>query len=217
NYCELNPLLTGSIKKLWGTSSSDIYAVGELGNIAHWDGVSWKKIESGTDLDIFSITGSGNINSSQNIVGIAGSWQTGVSVIIQIDPKQLKVVQKTDKPFLLESGTIIKNRKYYFGGAGIFTSYNINSEFKLLEGHPNYFTHSIFAKDYNDVYGSRSFGVISHYNGYTWYHRTQYSINGMMPRYSIIRSYGDNVVAAGQVSNPNGININAAITIGKRN
>jgi len=32
------------VNKLWGSSSSDLYAVGNNGNIAHWDGVSWRKI-----------------------------------------------------------------------------------------------------------------------------------------------------------------------------
>jgi len=56
--CSIRPLLTGSINKMWGSSSNDLYAVGNGGNIAHWDGSSWKKIESGTDVDILDVWGS---------------------------------------------------------------------------------------------------------------------------------------------------------------
>ncbi|BDQ03915.1 glucosyl transferase [Ignavibacterium sp.] len=47
-----------SINKLWGSSSEDLYAVGNNGNIAHWDGVKWTKIESGTDVDLLDVWGS---------------------------------------------------------------------------------------------------------------------------------------------------------------
>jgi hypothetical protein len=49
-----------SVNKLWGSSSSDLYAVGNNGNIAHWDGVRWRKIESGTAIDLLDVWGSPN-------------------------------------------------------------------------------------------------------------------------------------------------------------
>ena len=38
-----------SIKKMWGTDSANIYAVGYEGKIAHYDGTKWQVIESGTE------------------------------------------------------------------------------------------------------------------------------------------------------------------------
>jgi len=55
--CEVNPLLTGSINKIWGTSSSDLFVVGNVGNIVHYNGSSWSKIESGTERTFFDIWG----------------------------------------------------------------------------------------------------------------------------------------------------------------
>ncbi|MBL1215712.1 MAG: glucosyl transferase, partial [Ignavibacteriae bacterium] len=53
-----------SINKLWGTSSNNLYAVGNEGTIAHYNGspsaVGWQKIESGTNLDIYDIWGDYN-------------------------------------------------------------------------------------------------------------------------------------------------------------
>ncbi|MEJ5262563.1 MAG: hypothetical protein WHT45_07775, partial [Ignavibacterium sp.] len=55
---EIPDILIGwGINKLWGSSSSDLYAVGNNGNIAHWDGVRWRKIESGTTVDLLDIWG----------------------------------------------------------------------------------------------------------------------------------------------------------------
>ena len=46
--------------KLWGLSSSNLYAVGRKGGIAHYDGTSWMKLESGTALDVKDIWGGFN-------------------------------------------------------------------------------------------------------------------------------------------------------------
>ncbi|MEP0862715.1 MAG: glucosyl transferase, partial [Ignavibacterium sp.] len=51
---------SGNVNKLWGSSSEDLFAVGNNGNIAHWDGRKWTKIESGTDLRINDIWGDYN-------------------------------------------------------------------------------------------------------------------------------------------------------------
>jgi hypothetical protein len=55
--CSIRPLLTGSINKFWGSSSNDLYAVGDGGNIAHYNGSSWTKIESGTTTNINDVWG----------------------------------------------------------------------------------------------------------------------------------------------------------------
>ncbi len=55
--CSINPLLSGAINKLLGSSSEDLYAVGDFGNIAHWDGKKWTKIESGVDVNLIDIHG----------------------------------------------------------------------------------------------------------------------------------------------------------------
>ncbi|MBL0177150.1 MAG: hypothetical protein IPP94_18205 [Ignavibacteria bacterium] len=45
------------INKIWGTSSSNIYIVGDNGSIAHYNGSTWRKIESGTTLPIRGLSG----------------------------------------------------------------------------------------------------------------------------------------------------------------
>ncbi len=45
------------MNKLWGSSSNDLYVVGNNGSIAHWDGVKWTKIESGTSVHLLEIWG----------------------------------------------------------------------------------------------------------------------------------------------------------------
>ncbi|MCZ7616344.1 MAG: hypothetical protein M5T52_23010 [Ignavibacteriaceae bacterium] len=51
----ISPILTGwSINKIWGSSSRNLYVVGNNGNIVFYNGTSWSRIESGTELYWFS-------------------------------------------------------------------------------------------------------------------------------------------------------------------
>ncbi len=45
--------------KVWGTASNNVYAVGQRGVLAHWDGSTWTAIESGTNEDLISLWGTG--------------------------------------------------------------------------------------------------------------------------------------------------------------
>jgi len=55
--CGVNPLLTGVIGKIWAAFINDLYVAGIGGNIAHYNGTNWQKIESGTQSPINDIWG----------------------------------------------------------------------------------------------------------------------------------------------------------------
>ncbi len=57
NSLELNISFPSKINKIWGTSSSDLYIVGNNGLMAHYDGTGWTRIETGTELDLLDIWG----------------------------------------------------------------------------------------------------------------------------------------------------------------
>ena len=77
--CRVSPLLTGSINKMWGSSSNDLYAVGSNGNIAHYQNGSWAKIESGTDLVLSDIT----VNNLGEIFICGGNPSLGTGTILK--------------------------------------------------------------------------------------------------------------------------------------
>ena len=56
-------LMGWGVNKIWGSSSNDLYVVGNGGNIAHYNGSQWTKIESGTTLHLTDIYGddAGNV------------------------------------------------------------------------------------------------------------------------------------------------------------
>ncbi|OQY72934.1 MAG: hypothetical protein B6D44_08790, partial [Ignavibacteriales bacterium UTCHB2] len=69
------------INKLWGSSSSDLYAVGNNGNIAHYNGQSWIKIESGTTLGLSDIYE----NKNGELYACGGNLSTGQGIVLKIN------------------------------------------------------------------------------------------------------------------------------------
>tara|TARA_B100000315_G_scaffold195807_1_gene186770 strand:- start:10373 stop:10744 length:372 start_codon:yes stop_codon:yes gene_type:complete len=59
------------INAIWGTSSNNVYFVGGNGSIVHYDGLNFVKMESGTEVDLNSITGTGpdNVWISERVQG----------------------------------------------------------------------------------------------------------------------------------------------------
>ncbi len=58
-WCWYNPLPTGnSLNGVWGSSASDVWAVGGQGTLLHYDGIAWNGLQSVTARDLFAIWGS---------------------------------------------------------------------------------------------------------------------------------------------------------------
>jgi hypothetical protein len=50
--------VSGSFGDVWGSSASDVWAVGQDGAIAHWDGAAWSSSNSGTTSSLYAVWGS---------------------------------------------------------------------------------------------------------------------------------------------------------------
>jgi hypothetical protein len=77
-----------SIKKLWGESPSSVYVVGDGGNIVHFNGTSWTKLESGTTTIINDIYGLWNKSSNQ--------YEAYCAVTDFFQPKDKKILRITN-------------------------------------------------------------------------------------------------------------------------
>jgi hypothetical protein len=71
----------GFLHAAWGTSSSDMYAVGDGGTILHFDGGSWTKMASGTTHNLSFVWGT----SDQNIWACGYDDGTATSVLLHYD------------------------------------------------------------------------------------------------------------------------------------
>jgi len=158
---------------MWGTSSKNFYVVGNEGKIAHYNGSSWRKIESGTDKNIYDIYG--DFNPKTNNYGILAVASNRLENIKEVDV--LKIEGYTTK--LINSDPIAQpllsvwfkaNRKYYLVGSGIYTKNKLSEE--AWKGYPreisDYMTNSISAQNTNDIIVTGDFNEVLHYNGFSW-------------------------------------------------
>ena len=205
-----------SVNSMWGTSSKDFYVVGNGGNIAHYNGSQWTKIESGTDLDINDIWGDYDAKTGKwEILAVASNMYSSFDrSILSIDPIKGEVTMISSQPIngTLSSVWFKSNKKYYVtGGAGNFEKHNL-SDTNWKNSFVSKLRFSILrvrANGLNDVFGAGGGGEVLHFNGITtksYYNTTRLS-NGNY--YSI--TVKDNLCVAVGENNPK-----AVLVIGRR-
>ncbi len=157
-----------SINKMWGTSSDDLYVVGNDGLIAHYNGQTWQLIESGSNLPIKDIWGA--IDSNEHFVLCPASEIYQVS-----DKKLIKInndfsTEEIDWPFQnrrVHSVWFKDKLKIFICGAGVFVR-NRAGEYKEFTELPLIFSRRIRGNNINDIMVAGDFSLLAHYNGYHW-------------------------------------------------
>ncbi len=115
------PLLSNGdgwrMNKMWGTSSDDFYVVGNKGMMAHYDGSSWTKIETGTELDIRDIWG-----VEDHIMVVASNYNDRARRILTLKDKKISSLSSTPVSSDISSIWFGPDlRQYYIStGEGIF-------------------------------------------------------------------------------------------------
>lgn len=181
------PARSGSILKIWGSSPTDIFFVGNNGSITHYNGTRSTEMESGTDIDLLDVWG-----TCESEVWIAG-WSRDVdeSVILHYngvkwstfyekEPFDINVLptdrllgpitsvwQATD---CLDSLVVVG----VWGAFQVPVSNNgsINWSYPwrwdIGVGDPMGFPFRVRGWGYNDVFVAGQRSSILHYNGSTW-------------------------------------------------
>jgi hypothetical protein len=171
----LGNIWNGWINKIWGSSSNDLYVVGNGGNIALYSGPTsgWHKIESGTTVDLFDVWGS--LNGTIWSCGYTDDY--GTSSLIRILNNTSEIIFEG-----LSNG---QNNGYYVGPmSGIWSDNNhriflmnwggsylqkTNNQF-FLEKEIARFSDVGFGIDgtaYNNVFACGE-GFVGHWNGYSY-------------------------------------------------
>lgn len=161
-----------SINKIWGTSSNDLYIVGNSGNIAHYNGSSWTKIESNTTLNINDIWGDYNEKTQEwEVLAVASNIFSGFEKdVLKINPAGVELLNKDGIEESLSGLWFISGRKYYLVGSGTYEKKSLRD--LIWEGDPlditEYFENGIKANNINDIIIVCAFGEVLHYNGIEW-------------------------------------------------
>jgi hypothetical protein len=174
------------INKIWGSNSNDIYIVGNSGSIAHYNGSSWTKIESGTSLFLADIALS-NTNelyscglNMSTVDGIIVKSDNGInfSTLVESDnisPSQLfkpklygtiSSICFDQSNTLYAAGNIVY--QYKFGRWDYLRSLPEN----YIGGNPGSFyrgyVYKIRANASNDIWIAGDRNTLKHFNGSTW-------------------------------------------------
>ena len=166
------------VRHIWGSSPDDIFFIGNEGTIVHYDGITFKRIDSGTDVDLRSISG-----TDANNVWVSGygtsylrtvllhyngvNWRKVIDEDANSDnhPERISGRIKgvfTDDPdnvwVLTQFG--LYRCSVNTNGEGIWLGEQSNptSDMKVIEG----FNH-------NDIYYGGAFTQLWHYNGATFH------------------------------------------------
>jgi len=172
NFVNTSSFFPALINKMWGNSSNDLYIVGNNGNIAHWDGRRWTKIESGTDIRLRDIYGN-NLSDDIYIVGHESSPELK-SVLLHL--KNGKVTKLWETCCLFEKepyGTSLRNLYvkdnwlFTLGKRYIKENIKLNTKPKRITNILYDMVYEFKGTDKNDIYAFTDLGEIYHYNGYS--------------------------------------------------
>jgi len=171
--CIPSDLLPGSINKLWGDSQNNVYVVGNKGTIVHYNGTSWQKIESGTDLDIQDIWGGTDpITGEDIILAVAGNiYTTYDKEILKINGTTVAKLTTEGIDWPLDAVWFDPGQIYYVVGAGIYSKKSLDNT--VSWNGPgltatSYSSYAIRGNYINDVFVTGAFGDVLHFNGNSW-------------------------------------------------
>ncbi len=158
------------VLKLWGGSPNSVYAVGYSGNIVHFDGTSWQKLSSGTNVDIHDIWGVVDSSTGKAFILAPASYvaMLGDLEILHITDQNIVDTLYWGTGRRAQSVWFQSPRKIYVCGGGVF-SRSQNGPWQEATDVPLIFTERIRGVALNDIFVVGDFGLVAHWNGLTWH------------------------------------------------
>ncbi|MEA3287512.1 MAG: hypothetical protein U9Q77_09095 [Candidatus Marinimicrobia bacterium] len=161
-----------STEYCWGTSSSNMYFVGSYGSIVHYDGSEFTKIESGTEINLYSVSGT----PDGEYVFVCGVSRLYESVVVEINNLSAKTIYEGDSPWSEPVGApftvhVLGDTAYFASGLGVWKyNYLTDSSSVVLEAQ-NYegiSPRQIYVNSPNDIFLCAARSELIHFNGVSW-------------------------------------------------
>ncbi len=207
-----------SVEYCWGTSSDNMYFVGSYGSIVHYDGSGFTVIESGTDINLYSISGT----PDGEYVFVCGANKFYNSIILQLKHQQVETIYEGESAYSIPAGaprtiSVYGDTAYFASGLSVWKYNFITKSSSVVYEAQNYegiSARAIHVNSPNDLFlcGARSEFI--HYNGSSW--SSDFSVWGQFD-YQGVGTYGmdvkdDIVVIVGKCLGA----LRGLIAIGKR-
>ncbi|MEW6510290.1 MAG: hypothetical protein AB1428_04960 [Bacteroidota bacterium] len=192
-----------AVKKLWGERPNSIYAAGYAGGIAHFDGVSWQALSSGTTLPIQDVWGGVNPRTGETeILAVASDPFTAPDRKI-LSVRGITVTALSDNGISTALGGVwfSSGSSYYVTGGSAFRKSNPGeatwTDALRSQGINVQYLDAIRGTAPNDVFAAGANGDVLHFNGGSWRnYRPQTGLT--YGEYHAIAVNGDLVVAVGE-------------------
>lgn len=194
--CGVNPLLTGAINKMWGSSSNDLYVVGNSGSIAHYQNGVWSKVESGTDLPINDIWGITK-NDQTIITAIASDkYQVKGKKVLSITSSGVNEISSEGLAWSLACIWFNNNYTTLIGGDGLFVKLYSRLNWNSITTPP-YYIFSVRGNKLNDIVVCGGLGFVGHFNGIEWINYLENGLNEMFGNFYKVSMKEDIVCTVG--------------------
>ena len=154
-----------SVNALWGENANSVFAVGYGGAVAHFDGTSWTRLESGTTATINDIWGAVDGEGKRTVLcAVSNHLQGGEHKILSIDETGAVdslhwVSEKEVYSIWFDSPA-----RLFTAGEGLFSRGPDMMWNEFLQT-PRIYTYRIRGPQANDLMISGGFGLVLHWNG----------------------------------------------------
>jgi len=154
---------------IWGFSASDIYSVGDMGTILHYDGIDWSTMESGTTEDLFDVWGIADhkiyaVGAAGTILEYDGSAWSPMTSGVTTDMHGIWGSSQSDIFAVGSLSTIL----HYNGIAWNDMGYTTTNGAYLYAVHGNASDYA-YAARYHNLLGIERYGGVIHFDGSQWH------------------------------------------------
>ncbi len=157
----------GSVNCIWGTSIDNLYFAGRKGTIVHYDGSSWRRIESGTEERGNDVWGYVHPDGNYSVFfAFSDSYKPGRHVLLTLDNgNSLESLDWPDSVYIESIWT--DSPRYLFAcGSGVWQRGPLG--WRKYQNLPNVFRERIRGSGVNNILVVGHYGQILHYNGKDW-------------------------------------------------
>lgn len=162
-WCWESPRPQGNmLSGVWGSGPTDVWAVGEVGTLLHWDGASWRgstgNLQVGLRRDLHDVWGSGP----------ADVWAVGNDgTILHGDGTRWMLVPSPTPQRLLGVWGSGPNDVWAVGDEGTIIHFDGASWTTVPAGTTAHLT-GVWASSANDVWAIGREGLVLHFDGSAW-------------------------------------------------
>ena len=172
----------GGVNQIWASSPINIYFVGRFGSIVHYNGSTFRKIESGTGVKLRDISGSSD-GEHVFVTGYDNAGElSGQSVALELVGESCRILYQGNS----YSGDLMNgdygrfqavevfNETAYFSTGGTWlVKYNFSNKITQIEGKYSHFNEGYCmatsaGNSAIDMFLVCCWGPIFHYNGASW-------------------------------------------------